>query len=206
VSVTVVLSLIHTVALCCSTHCLLSLLYLRRFSGNGFQCHSFLSFRVRPLAVAACRLSHKVKVTLRLTVSQSVSQPVWLGIKQPPGAYDQIFISIWQLRSYFCGAGVPWVSRPYFTLSYLRLSDSQGHGGGIRPRLHTGVIPQLQIDSLYSLGTENIAPNSYSIVALICYLVMALVLLCVTSPLPSSDGFFGFLSLALRIYATVRVL
>jgi hypothetical protein len=32
---------------------------------------------------------------------------------------------------------VPWDSRPYFAVSDLRL-DSQGHGGGIRPRLHTG--------------------------------------------------------------------
>jgi hypothetical protein len=37
----------------------------------------------------------KIKVTLRLTSSQSVS----LGVEHPPGAYDQIFITVWQLRS-----------------------------------------------------------------------------------------------------------
>jgi hypothetical protein len=57
--------------------------------------------------------------------------------------------------SFVCAAGpcqrslprglVSWDSRPYFTVSDLRLLfvasyDSQGHGGGIRPRLHTGTI------------------------------------------------------------------
>jgi hypothetical protein len=74
---------------------------------------------------------------------------------------------VWQLHSWFRGAPsltrervcllyvplalpaqsfsvlVPWDLRPYFTVSDFRLLfvasyDSQGHGGGIRPRLHTG--------------------------------------------------------------------
>jgi hypothetical protein len=42
-------------------------------------------------------------------------------------------------------------SRPYFTVSVLRLPfsslsyNSQGHGGDIRPRLHTGVPPLLKV-------------------------------------------------------------
>jgi hypothetical protein len=40
---------------------------------------------------------------------------------------------------------VLWDSRPYFTVSDSRLFlasyDSQGYGGGIRPRLHTGLPP-----------------------------------------------------------------
>jgi hypothetical protein len=66
-----------------------------------------------------------------------------LRIKQPSGSYDQIFITVRQLRVCWCGAlslttgrftiaadprqrshsrvRVPWDSRPYFTLSYTRL-------------------------------------------------------------------------------------
>jgi hypothetical protein len=83
----------------------------------------------------------KVKVTLWLTVSQSVSQSVSLD--------DQICITVWHLRSCFLwgalsdersglsfvySAGprqlslsrvrVPWYLRPYFTVSDLRLSFS----------------------------------------------------------------------------------
>jgi hypothetical protein len=42
----------------------------------------------------------KVKVTLRLTASQSVS----LGVEPPSGAHDQICFTVWHLRSCFCGA------------------------------------------------------------------------------------------------------
>jgi hypothetical protein len=88
----------------------------------------------------------KVKVTLRLTVSQSVSKS-WC--RAPSGAHDQIFITVWQLRACFLwgaysdertglsfvyaagpcqrslsGVWVSWYSRPNFTVSDLRLSFS----------------------------------------------------------------------------------
>jgi hypothetical protein len=87
----------------------------------------------------------KVKVTLRLTVSQSVS----VGVEPHLGAHDQIFITVWQLRSCFSSGAlsdektglsfvyaagpcqrslsrvrVPWDLRPYFTVSDLRLRFS----------------------------------------------------------------------------------
>jgi hypothetical protein len=41
---------------------------------------------------------------LWLTVSQPVYLGVYLGIKHPSGAYDQIFITVRQLRVCWCGA------------------------------------------------------------------------------------------------------
>jgi hypothetical protein len=86
----------------------------------------------------------KVKVILRLTISQSVS----FGIEYPPGTHDQIFIAPrlflwralsdeWMGLSFICAAGpcqrnvsrvlVPWDLRPYFTVSHLRLPFSSPH-------------------------------------------------------------------------------
>jgi hypothetical protein len=108
------------------------------------------------------------------TDSQSVSKS-WY--RAPSGANDQIFISVWQLRScsvgrplwredgfvFLCAACpcqrslsrvlVPWDLRPYFTVSRFETSlfvasyDSQGHGGGIRPRLHTGSLSNVKSKS-----------------------------------------------------------
>jgi hypothetical protein len=86
-----------------------------------------------------CWIFVKVKVTLQLMVSQSVSMS-WN--RAPSGSHDQIFITyvtvmVWgalsderTLLSFLCAAGpcqhslsrvrVPWDSRPYFTVSDLR--------------------------------------------------------------------------------------
>jgi hypothetical protein len=115
----------------------------------------------------------EVEVTLRLTASQSVS----LGVERPSGAHDQIFFTVWHLRSCFCGA--PSLTRGWVCLLYMLLAlaaqsfsgpsplelatifyclrletslfvafyDSQGHGGGIRPRLHTEYTDSSQLNS-----------------------------------------------------------
>jgi hypothetical protein len=54
----------------------------------------------------------KIKVTLRLTVSKS-----WC--RGTSGAHDQIFITVWQLRSCFLGA--PSLTRGQVCLLYMRL-------------------------------------------------------------------------------------
>jgi hypothetical protein len=116
--------------------------------------------KVRPksvLVVMSCKISVNRITNRNLTYShlslrhittdgQSVSKS-WY--RAPSGAHEQIFITVWQLRSCFCGGAlsdertglsflhsagpcqrslsrvrVPRDSRPYFTVSVLRLSFS----------------------------------------------------------------------------------
>jgi hypothetical protein len=56
----------------------------------------------------------KVKITLRLRASQSVSQS-WC--RAPSGAHDQIFITVWQLWSCYCGA--PSLTRGQLSVPFI---------------------------------------------------------------------------------------
>jgi hypothetical protein len=121
-----------------------------------------------PWEYKLCRTDHAYLTQSQshiATVGQSISKS-WC--RAPSGAHDQIFITLWQLRSWFCEA--PSLTRGRVCLLYMLLAlasvvflrsdsvgtrdrillsqiwdflfvasyDSQGHGGGIRPRLHTG--------------------------------------------------------------------
>jgi hypothetical protein len=61
----------------------------------------------------------KVKVMLRTMVSQSVSRPVYLGVKHPSGPEDQIFITVRQL--WICCRGAPSLTRGRVCLLQLLL-------------------------------------------------------------------------------------
>jgi hypothetical protein len=74
----------------------------RRLDSIHFICsqtHILAGWRLR--TQYKVKVKAKAKATLRLTVSQSVSKS-WY--RAPSGAHDQIFITVWQLRSCFCGA------------------------------------------------------------------------------------------------------
>jgi hypothetical protein len=102
-----------------------------------------------------------------LILRPTVSGPVFLGVKQPSADYDQIFISVGQLRvSYvgrslwredgsvvynccwsspaqsFSGSSPEEVATIFYclrfeTFLFVASYDLEGYGGGFRPRLHT---------------------------------------------------------------------
>jgi hypothetical protein len=116
----------------------------------------------------------EVKVTLRLTVSQSVS----LGVEPHLELMTRYLLLFGSYGLVFCG--VPSLTRGRVCLLYMLLAlasvaflgseslfyslrfetslfvasyDSQGHGGGIRPRLHTGKSTQ-QYSIIYLYSTH----------------------------------------------------
>jgi hypothetical protein len=80
-----------------------------------FYCYSRTDYSTALLITKL--ISKQVKVTLRLTVSQSVSKS-WC--QNPSGAHDQIFITVWQLRS--CSCVAPSLTRWRVCLFYVLLA------------------------------------------------------------------------------------
>jgi hypothetical protein len=62
-----------------------------------------------PIKSSLHSLPYNWLLSLSLVLRPTVSRPVCLGIKQPSGAYDQIFINVWQLR--VCWFGAPSLTR-----------------------------------------------------------------------------------------------
>jgi hypothetical protein len=101
------------------------------------------------------QLSESSRVESSLMLRPTVSRPVCLGTKHPSGVYDQIFITVGQLRICWCGAlsltrgrlsftiaagpgqrsysrvRVPWGGLRFVTSLFVASYDSQGHGGSL---------------------------------------------------------------------------
>jgi hypothetical protein len=125
---------------------------------------------MNPGLISTTPLILSLSLSLSLMLRPTVSRPVSLGIKHTSGAYDQIVVIVWQLlvcwfraptlsRGRVCllqlllvhASAVIFGSESRRTRGHILLSqirdflfvasyDSQGHGGGIRPRLHTGYL------------------------------------------------------------------
>jgi hypothetical protein len=84
-------------------------------------------------SVRICSSFYVAKLSLSLMLRQTVSRPVCLGIKHSSGAYDQIFITVRQLRVCWCGAlslTRGWVCRLQLLLAFVSAvifgSESRG--------------------------------------------------------------------------------
>jgi hypothetical protein len=122
-------------------------------------------WRIDPLQGNDLKYTFLTRQSVSFTSRPTVSQPVYLGIKHPSGAYDQICITSRQLRVCWCVASLwredgtlvynccwPSPAQSFSGPSRVKLAtifyclkfetplsvashNSQGCGGGIRPRL-----------------------------------------------------------------------
>jgi hypothetical protein len=130
-----------------------------------------LSYIAPPLLIRPCRTQLSTDWVESSLMSQpTVSRPVCLGIKHPSRAYDQISITVQQLRVYvgrslwrengsvvhnccwpspaqsLSGPSPVWLATIFYRLRFetslfVASYNLQGYGGGIRLRLHTGHTP-----------------------------------------------------------------
>jgi hypothetical protein len=104
-------------------------LSLHRLTSNSLQLRNSRGYVL---------LTTNTELSLSVTLRSTVSQPVCLGIKHPTGAYDQIFITVRQLRVCWCGALSLMIGRVCGLQLLLALakavnfgSDSRGTGDHI---------------------------------------------------------------------------
>jgi hypothetical protein len=120
--------------------------------------------------ISACWLGLSLSLILRPTVSQ----PVYLGIKHPSGSYDQILITVRQLR-------VCW---------YRAFSLTRGLICRLQLLLDLASVIFLGSESLYTDRVENTVSNSNCIVVEACLpyhcTATAIVSLFVSRSLPSN--------------------